>query len=67
MNLLRINVEYISSYFTLTDGSVKKCSQCTFDGFPPDFSEQLKLVEQQCMAKLSAAEEIMSFGNILFV
>ncbi len=49
--------------FIPTDGSVKKCSQCTFDGFPPDFSEQLKLVEQQCMAKLSAAEEIMSFGN----
>ncbi|XP_071802514.1 histone-lysine N-methyltransferase SMYD3-like [Asterias amurensis] len=47
------------------DGSVKRCSQCTFDGFPPDFSEQLKLVEQQCMAKLSAAEEIMSFGNWL--
>ncbi|XP_038063936.1 histone-lysine N-methyltransferase SMYD3-like isoform X2 [Patiria miniata] len=45
------------------DGTVKKCSLCNFEGFPASFPDQLKTVEQQCMAKLSAAEEITNFGN----
>ncbi|XP_022085212.1 histone-lysine N-methyltransferase SMYD3-like [Acanthaster planci] len=57
------NLECQEAVLVNPDGTVKKCSLCNFEAFPLGFPDQLKTVEQQCIAKLSAAEKIMSFGN----